>query len=81
MAKIDTTYLRRFVDPVNEAGAACRKAIKGLDGLIELSPKARDKAQREYTRADAAYKDAVGEMIGGLNKLIEDAEAEEGAQV
>lgn len=77
MAKIDTTYLRRFLDPVNEAGAEHRDAIKALDGVLGLSASRRKKVFINCTKAEDAYNGAVGELIGGLNKLVQDAEAED----
>lgn len=76
MAKIETIYLRRFLDPVNEASAEHRRLIEALDGVMELSASRRAKVLKECAKAEAAYTGAVGELIGGLNKLIQDAEAE-----
>lgn len=77
MAKIETTYLRRFLDPVNEAGADHREAIKALDGVMQLSSSRRKKVLNTCSLAEEAYNHAVGELIGGLNKLVQDAEAED----
>jgi hypothetical protein len=76
MAKIETVYLRRFLDPVNEASAEHREAIKALDGVAQLSTRQRNKVLRECAQAEQTYNSAVGELIGGLNKLVLDAEAE-----
>jgi hypothetical protein len=76
MAKIETTYLRRFLDPVNLAGEEYRKALKELDGVGELEAKKRVKVLKAISLAEDVYNSAVGELIGGLNKLLEDAEAE-----
>jgi hypothetical protein len=77
MAKIETAYLRRFLDPVNEASAEHRNAIKALDGVTQLSSSRRNKVIRECAKAEEAYTSAVGELIGGLNKLVLDAETED----
>jgi len=77
MAKIETVYLRRFLDPVNEASAEHRKAISELEGVTQLSASRRNKVLRACAKAEETYTSAVGELIGGLNKLVLDAEAEE----
>jgi hypothetical protein len=77
MAKIETVYLRRFLDPVNEASAEHRKAITELAGATQLSASRRNKVLRACAKAEETYTSAVGELIGGLNKLVQDAEAEE----
>jgi len=79
MAKIDSVYLRRFLDPVNDASAEHRKAMQPLARLDELTTRQRNKVLRECEQAEQAYNAAVGELIGGLNKLVQDAEAEEAA--
>ncbi|MDF2792296.1 MAG: hypothetical protein K0S85_49 [Pseudomonas orientalis] len=76
MAKIETVYLRRFLDPVNEAQVEHRKAMQPLEQLNELTARQRAKVLRECARAEEAYNVAVGELIGGVNKLVLDAEAE-----
>lgn len=76
MPKIETTYLRRFLDPVNLTGEEYRKALKELDGVGDLDAKKRAKVLKAISLTEDVYNSAVGELIGGLNKLIEDAEAE-----
>lgn len=78
MAKVDTIALRRFLDPVNEAGEARRKATADMDDVLSMSNSKRAKLLRAMGKADAAYTDAVGELIGGLNQLVADAESEPG---
>ncbi|WP_426237373.1 hypothetical protein [Pseudomonas sp. TWP3-2] len=81
MAKIDSVALRQFLNPVNDASAEHRKAMKPLARLDELTTRQRNKVLRECAQAEQAYNAAVGELIGGVNKLVLDAEAEEAAQV
>lgn len=77
MAKVETSYLRRFLDPVNEASLEHREAIKALEGVTGLSASRRAKVVKACAKAEEAYTSALGELIGGLNKLVLDAEAED----
>jgi len=77
MAKIDTVALRLFLDPVNETADEHREAIKALDGVMGLSASRRAKVVKACTKTKDAHVNAVGELIGGLNKLVQDAEAAE----
>lgn len=77
MAKVDTTAIRRFLDPVSEAGEARKAAADNMEGVITMSASRRGKVTKAFERADRAYAEAVGELIGGVTKLVEDAEAEQ----
>lgn len=77
MAKVDTTAIRRFLDPVTEAGEARRAATANMEGVVSMSAIKRGKAVKAFERADRAYAEAIGELIGGVTRLVEDAEAEE----
>lgn len=77
MAKVDTIALRRFLDPVAEAGEERRKATQGLDGVASMTTRKRNQVVRTFQKADTAFAEAVGELIGGVTKLVEDAEAED----
>ena len=77
MAKVDTIALRRFLDPVKEAGDERRKASQGMDGVAAMTTRKRNQVLRTFEKADTAYAEAVGELIGGVTKLVEDAETEE----
>lgn len=79
MAKIDTVALRQFINPVNDASAEHREANKALEQLTGMTTRQRNKVLRECAKAEEAYNTAVGELIGGVNKLVQDAEAEEAA--
>lgn len=79
MAKIDTVALRQFINPVNDASAEHRKAMKPLEQLASMTTRQRNKVLRECAEAEQTYNTAVGELIGGVNKLVQDAEAEEAA--
>ncbi len=77
MAKVDTTAIRRFLDPVSEAGEARKTAADNMEGVISMSASRRGKVVKAFEKADKAYAEAVGELIGGVTKLVEDAEAEQ----
>lgn len=74
MASVDTTALRRFLDPVMEARAAQASARKTVLAKQEKSIKEQEKAGAAYAKACEAYQQSVGEMIGGIRQLVEDAE-------
>jgi len=76
MAKVDTIALRRFLDPVNEAGEVRRKATADMGDVMSMSHSKRAKLIRAMGKADDAYTEAVGELIGGLNQLVADAESD-----
>lgn len=76
MAKVETVALRRFLDPVNEAGQERRKASQGMESIAGMTTRKRNQVLRAFEKADIAYAEAVGELIGGVTKLVEDAEAE-----
>lgn len=75
MAKVDTIALRRFLDPVNQAKEERSKATEAMADVMTLSNSKRAKLLRTMGKADDAYVEAVGELIGGINQLVADAEA------
>lgn len=77
MPKIETVYLRRFLDPVNEASQVRKEATTAMLSVADLPEKKQAKVLNAFADADRAYQTAVGELVGGLNSLIKDAEAEE----
>ena len=77
MAKVDTIALRLFLDPVKVAGDERRKASQGMEGVAGMTTRKRNQVLRTFEKADTAYAEAVGELIGGVTKLVEDAETEE----
>ncbi|WP_439254470.1 hypothetical protein [Pseudomonas monteilii] len=76
MPKVDTIALRRFLDPVNQAKEERSKAVEAMADVMSLSTSKRAKLLRTMGKADDAYAEAVGELIGGLNHLVGQAEEE-----
>lgn len=74
MAKVDTTALRRFVDPVTEADIARKEASAAMHDVYERPLKDRDRIIVRFNKANEAYMQAVGELLGGVKQLIADAE-------
>ncbi|MFJ3487087.1 hypothetical protein ACIPL1_27265 [Pseudomonas sp. NPDC090202] len=81
MAKIDTVVLRRFVSPVDEAEIVRKEATAAMLDVFNRPRKEQEKVIARFEKANEAYSQAIGELLGGVRQLLKDAEAEDAGQL